>query len=92
MTDMPGPDAAKDAAADAAASAAIAEVEEQMSVLAGHIRTSIRDAAVRVDPTLQPFGLKVLRMLNRCGPLHAGSLADHLFVDRSRPASWKSLD
>ncbi|WP_033372572.1 MarR family winged helix-turn-helix transcriptional regulator [Glaciibacter superstes] len=83
MTDMAHMDAAADVTADAATQAAITDVEEQMTVLAGHIRASIRDAAVRVDPTLQPFGLKVLRMLARCGPLQAGSLADQMMVDRS---------
>lgn len=64
-------------------SAAIAEVEEQMSVLAGHIGRSIRDAALAIDPTLQPFGLKLLRYLERFGPTHASVVAEALVVDRS---------
>jgi DNA-binding MarR family transcriptional regulator len=63
--------------------AAIAEVEEQMNILAGLIRRSIRDAAVSIDPALQPFGLKVLGLLSRCGPTHASSIAETLVVDRS---------
>ena len=63
--------------------AAIAEVEEQMNILAGLIRRSIRDAAVSVDPSLQPFGLKVLGLLSRCGPTHASAVAEALVVDRS---------
>lgn len=63
--------------------AAIAEVEEQMNILAGLIRRSIRDAALSVDPALQPFGLKVLGLLSRCGPTHASSVAEALVVDRS---------
>lgn len=76
-------DAAVGAVTDAAVGDAIVDVEEQLSVLMGHVRASIRDTAVRVDPALQPFGLTVLQTLGRCGPLHAGSLADHLAVDRS---------
>lgn len=63
--------------------AAIAEVEEQMSVLAGHIHTSTRDSALSIDPALQPFGLKLLRTLARCGPTHASALAESLAVDKS---------
>ncbi|MBG6056782.1 DNA-binding MarR family transcriptional regulator [Cryobacterium sp. MP_M5] len=63
--------------------AAIAEVEEQMSVLAGHIRASMRDAALSIDPALQPFGLKMLRLLARCGPTHASAVAAALYVDKS---------
>jgi DNA-binding MarR family transcriptional regulator len=62
---------------------AIHEVEEQMSLLAGHVRAGMRDAALAVDPALRPFGLKVLRILARSGPTHASALADLLFVDRS---------
>ena len=63
--------------------AAIAEVEEQMSVLAGHIRASMRDASLSIDPALQPFGLKMLRLLARCGPTHASAVAAALYVDKS---------
>lgn len=59
------------------------EVEEQMGILAGKIRTSIRDAAAAVDPSLQPFGLKLLRIVERLGPLHAGAAAEMLSVDRT---------
>lgn len=69
--------------ADTGTDAAIAEVEEQMSALAGHIRTSMRDAAVSIDPALQPFGLRLLRVLARCGPTHASALAESLVVDKS---------
>ncbi len=62
---------------------AIAEVEEQMSVLAGHIRASMRDAALSIDPALQPFGLKMLRLLARCGRTHASAVAAALYVDKS---------
>ncbi len=62
---------------------AIREVEEQMHVLAGFVRASVRDAALSVDPALRPFGLKVLRTLRSNGPMHASALADMLLVDRS---------
>ncbi len=62
---------------------AVREVEEQMHMLAGFVRTSVRDAALSVDPSLRPFGLKVLRTIARNGPTHASALADILFVDRS---------
>jgi DNA-binding MarR family transcriptional regulator len=67
----------------AAVEEAIGAVEEQMGELAGHIRASIRDTALRIDPALAPFGLKMLRVLARCGPTHASVAADLLFVDRS---------
>lgn len=59
------------------------EVEEQMGILAAKIRTSIRDAAAAVDPGLQPFGLKLLRIVERLGPIHAGAAAEMLAVDRT---------
>ncbi|HYI34487.1 MAG TPA: MarR family transcriptional regulator [Glaciibacter sp.] len=62
---------------------AVREVEEQMHVLAGFVRTSVRDAALSVDPALRPLGLKLLRTLARNGPTHASALADLLLVDRS---------
>ena len=62
---------------------AVREVEEQMGVLAGVIRAGLRDAALSVDPSLRPLGLKILRMLARNGPTQASALADKLFVDRS---------
>ncbi|WP_104127172.1 MarR family winged helix-turn-helix transcriptional regulator [Cryobacterium sp. Y57] len=63
--------------------AAVAAVEEQMTVLAGNIRVSMRDTALFIDPTLQPFGLKFMRTLERCGPTHASALAENLVVDKS---------
>jgi len=63
--------------------AAVAAVEEQMTVLAGNIRASMRDAALFIDPSLQPFGLKLMRTLERCGPTPAGALAENLVVDKS---------
>lgn len=67
----------------AESSSPIHEVEEQMSILAGKIRASIRSAAAAVDPSLQPFGLKMLRILERHGPVHAGAAAEMLSVDRT---------
>jgi DNA-binding MarR family transcriptional regulator len=72
-----------DTAPTAEVADALAEVEEQMVELAAHVRSAIREAATHIDPALQPFGLKILRMLRRCGPTHASVLAESLDVDRS---------
>lgn len=64
-------------------SAVITEVVEEMNVLAGSIRASQREAATRIDPTLQAFGLRILRLLARNGPTHAGVAANLLAVDKS---------
>jgi len=72
-----------DTAPSADVTEALAEVEEQMMVLAAYVRGAIREAATRIDPALQPFGLKILRSLRRCGPTHASALAESLDVDRS---------
>lgn len=78
------PAGAEGAAGDPAdAAAALADVEEQMMQLAAYVRGALRDAAVHIDPALQPFGLKILRTLRRCGPTHASVLAGLLEVDRS---------
>ena len=71
------------AAANDEAAEALHAVEEQMSALGRRIRAVTRDAAVKIDPALPPFGLKVLRHLFRNGPTHASAVADHLDVDRS---------
>ncbi|AND15588.1 MarR family winged helix-turn-helix transcriptional regulator [Rathayibacter tritici] len=62
---------------------ALDEVEEQITVLAVHVRLAVRDAAASIDPALPPFGLRLLRMLERCGPVHSGAAAERLGVDRS---------
>jgi len=62
---------------------ALAEVEEQMMQLAAYVRGAMRQVATHIDPALQPFGLKILRLLRRCGPTHASALAESLDVDRS---------
>jgi len=80
----PGPSAESGPSAPSADVArALADVEEQMMVLAAYVRGAIREAAGRIDPALQPFGLKILRQLRRCGPMHASALAESLDVDRS---------
>ncbi|AZZ47902.1 MarR family transcriptional regulator [Rathayibacter rathayi] len=62
---------------------ALHEVEEQLTVLAVQVRLAVRDAAASIDPALPPFGLRLLRMLERCGPVHSGAAAERLGVDRS---------
>ncbi|RIJ51319.1 MarR family transcriptional regulator [Clavibacter lycopersici] len=63
--------------------AGIAEVEEQMTALAGRIRATTREAAAAIHPELPPIGYKMLRVIRRCGSAHASAVADQLGVDRS---------
>jgi DNA-binding MarR family transcriptional regulator len=63
--------------------AAVVEVEEQLSLLARTVRASMRQTAAAIDPALTPFGLKILRVLARSGPMHSSSVAEFLEVDRS---------
>ncbi len=72
-----------DPARTAETSAIVAQVIEEMNVLAGSIRASQREAAVRLDPALQAFGLRILRLVERLGPTHAGAVAAQLAVDKS---------
>lgn len=65
------------------ADTAIASVEEQFAILYTRVRTSMRDRATRVHPDLQPAGFMVLNTLVRCGPTHAGALAERLDMDKS---------
>ncbi|MWV51071.1 MarR family transcriptional regulator [Rathayibacter sp. VKM Ac-2803] len=66
-----------------APTSALLEVEEQITALAVQVRAAVRDAAAAIDPSLPPFGLRLLRMLERCGPVHSSAAADQLGVDRS---------
>lgn len=61
----------------------LARVEAQMAMLATNIRASTRTTAAVIDPTLEPFGLALLRVLARRGESHASVVADALAVDRS---------
>ncbi|SEM69434.1 MarR family transcriptional regulator [Cryobacterium sp. TMT1-3] len=61
----------------------LTRVEAQMAMLASHIRVNTRSTAAVIDPTLEPFGLALLRVLARRGETHAGVVADVLAVDRS---------
>jgi DNA-binding MarR family transcriptional regulator len=81
--DLPPASAPDEPAVSAGAAEALTEVEEQMMELAAYVRGAFREAAANIDPALQPFGLKILRMLRRCGPTHASALAESLDVDRS---------
>ncbi|PTL72876.1 MarR family transcriptional regulator [Rathayibacter caricis DSM 15933] len=76
-------DAAPGSVPGAASPRALAEVEEQITALAVQVRSAVRDAAAAIDPSLPPFGLRLLRMLERCGPVHASVAAERLGVDRS---------
>lgn len=66
-----------------ASAGALLHVEEQITALAVRVRTAVRDAAASIDPALPPVGLRLLRMLERCGPVHSGAAAAQLGVDRS---------
>ncbi len=61
----------------------LARVEAQMAMLATNIRASTRDTAAVIDPTLEPFGLALLRVLARRGESHASVVAELLAVDKS---------
>lgn len=76
-------DQSGDAGPAAGVAGALAEAEEQMLELGSNLRGALRAAATRIDPALQPFGLKILRTLRRNGPTHASALAELLDVDRS---------
>jgi DNA-binding MarR family transcriptional regulator len=78
-----GAEAASAPGPESEAEEALHAVEAQMSVLGQRIRAVTRAAALTIDPALPPFGLKVLRLLKRNGPTHAGVVADQLDVDRS---------
>ncbi|WP_104103302.1 MarR family winged helix-turn-helix transcriptional regulator [Arthrobacter sp. 08Y14] len=62
---------------------ALHEVEENLRLLTETVRSRMRDAAKGIDPTLPLFGLKMLQLLKREGPLHSGAAADLLMVDKS---------
>ncbi|WP_250890708.1 MarR family winged helix-turn-helix transcriptional regulator [Clavibacter michiganensis] len=84
--DHPVADGARDGDSDASGdgiAAGIAEVEEQMTALAGRIRATTREAAAAIHPELPPIGYKMLRVIRRCGSAHASAVADQLGVDRS---------
>jgi DNA-binding MarR family transcriptional regulator len=61
----------------------LARVEAQMAMLAANIRASTRTTAAVIDPTLEPFGLALLRVLARRGESHASVVAEILAVDKS---------
>ena len=62
---------------------AIAEVEAQLGVLFGRVRTLWKEGAHRVHPDLQPVGYKLLATLVRSGSCSAGALAELLATDKS---------
>lgn len=62
---------------------ALREVESNLRLLTEVVRTRMREAARAVDPSLSLFGLKTLQLLKRFGPLHSGTAADLLMVDKS---------
>ena len=59
------------------------EVEQNLRLLTEVVRARMREAARGIDPSLSLFGLKVLQLLKRSGPLHSGSVAEQLVADKS---------
>ncbi|MEB7504043.1 MarR family winged helix-turn-helix transcriptional regulator [Arthrobacter koreensis] len=59
------------------------EVEQNLRLLTEVVRSRMHEAARSVDPSLSLFGLKVLQLLKRFGPLHSGAVAELLMVDKS---------
>lgn len=68
---------------EAEVATAIAAVEDAMGELATRFRAMLRTAASQVDPSLQPFGLRILRLLERHGDMSAGQISECLDVDPS---------
>jgi DNA-binding MarR family transcriptional regulator len=62
---------------------AIREVQTQLSTLFSDGRRYMSQIARMVHPDLQPSGLFLLRMLEKCGPSRPSALAAQLEVDRS---------
>ncbi|GLI26705.1 transcriptional regulator [Agromyces rhizosphaerae] len=62
---------------------AIGAVEQQLGVLFNRVRLVWKEQAASVHPDLQPVGYKLLGLLVRGGPAHAGALADQLMTDKS---------
>lgn len=59
------------------------EVEANLRLLTEVVRARMLEAARGVDPSLSLFGLKVVQLLKRSGPLHSGAVAELLMVDKS---------
>jgi DNA-binding MarR family transcriptional regulator len=66
-----------------ASDAEIASVEEQLRLLFVRVRAVWKEAAAAVHPELQPVGYKILSVVVRRGPMHAGALAELLEMDKS---------
>ena len=62
---------------------AIQDVEQQFRLIFAGARASLLDHAKRIHPELQPAGYKVVDLLVRHGPLHAGEVARLLVSDKS---------
>lgn len=62
--------------------AAIVSVEEQFGTMYRRIKASMRRRAEQVHPELQVMGYVILTTLGKCGPTHAGALAERLDIDK----------
>lgn len=62
--------------------AAIARVEDQFSVMHRHMKAGMRRRASQVHPDLAVLGYMILITIQKCGPTHAGALAERLELDK----------
>lgn len=75
--------AADGAGAASPPSTAIAALEQRLAQLFATARTLMRDRAVAVHPELSAGSYTALAALVRSGPMHAGALAQALYMDKS---------
>ena len=61
----------------------IREIESQLSAIYARGRDAMKRAAQRVDPTLQPGGYWLLKVLRKHGPARSSVLAEQMQTDRS---------
>ena len=64
-------------------SAALANVETSMGTMSRKIHFILKEAAAAIDPSLPPAGFRLLRLIERCGPVQSSVAAESLAVDRS---------
>lgn len=58
-------------------------VEARLSMLFDRTRVLWKESAAHIHPSLQPVGYKLLALVARRGPMHAGELAELMSTDKS---------
>ncbi len=58
-------------------------VEARLSMLFDRTRVVWKESAAHIHPSLQPAGYKLLALVARRGPMHAGVLAELMASDKS---------